>query len=67
MAWPGPSLRLETVTARPGSAIRMLGDDGDLEFRQDEAGLTIQLPERLQQPESRPCKQAFVFKIELTP
>lgn len=67
MTWPGSSLKLDGVRARPGSTIRMLGDEGDLEFSQEEAGLIIDLPQRLQQPESRPCKQAYVFKIELLP
>ena len=64
MKWPGSSLTLESVRARAGSTIRLLGDDEDLAFRQDGTGLTIELPPRLQQPESRPCEQAYAFRIE---
>ena len=65
MKWPGLSLRLDGVRAKEDSIIRMLGDDAALEFSQDDAGLSIQIPERLQRAEDRPCEQAFVFKIEL--
>lgn len=63
--WPGASLRLERVHARAGSSIRLLGDGEDLVFAQDDAGLTIDLPECLQHPEARPCEQAYAFRIEL--
>jgi len=47
------------VTPRPGSAIRMLGSDEKLSWRQDGRNLVIdELPDPL------PCEHAWVFRIE---
>jgi alpha-L-fucosidase len=37
--------------------VSLLGHEGALQWRQDEKGLTITMPER------RPCDHAFAFRI----
>jgi alpha-L-fucosidase len=67
LEWPGDKLTLESVRAREGSAIRMLGWDEPLEWEQNDDALSIALPQPLQDPARRPCKHAWVFKIEALP
>jgi alpha-L-fucosidase len=68
--WPGERLRLTKVKARDDSKIVMLGYHGflgastALKWSQDQAGLTIQIPRDLQDEKNRPCRQAWVFRIE---
>jgi alpha-L-fucosidase len=64
LQWPGKLLRLETVKAKPGSAIRLLGLDKSLVWRDDNGMLLIDLPEALQEEKNRPGKHAWVFQIE---
>jgi alpha-L-fucosidase len=64
LKWPGQTLTTKLVKAREGSPVRMLGLDQDLKWRQDDAGLVIDLPPDLQDPARRPCPQAYVFKVE---
>jgi len=56
--WPGEQVKIPNMRARPGSAIRMLGVDEDLQWRQEGRDLVIQTPN------SRPCKYAYAFRIE---
>ena len=64
MKWPGEALTVRSVRARPHSKVSILGDGGHLEWSQNDEGLVIQIPARLQPEESRPCEHAYVFKIE---
>ena len=64
LKWPGRELKLRKVRAREGSQIRMLGYDVPLAWRQDQDGLSIELPARLQDEHDRPCELAYAFKIE---
>jgi alpha-L-fucosidase len=65
--WPGTRLTLQTVRAREGSAIAMLGTNEPLGWRQDEKGLSIRLPASLGDPARRPCSMAWVFRIPTGP
>jgi alpha-L-fucosidase len=63
--WPGDKLVLRNVRPRPGSSIAMLGVNQPLKWQMDDAtGLTITLPEDLQEPAKRPCTQAYAFRLE---
>ncbi len=64
MKWPGNKLRLKSVRAKKGSKISMLGDGGPLDWHHTEDRLVIEIPKKLQNEENRPCRQAYVFKIE---
>jgi len=69
LKWPGKELKLKTVRAKKDTKIIMLGykpllRHKSLEWDQDENGLVIEIPEKLQDPQKRPCKQAWVFRIE---
>jgi alpha-L-fucosidase len=64
--WPGSRLVVHDVRARPGSEVRMLGVSAPLEWSALEDGLAIDLPEALQAEDSRPCPQAWAFRIEGT-
>ena len=63
MQWPMERITLKCVRAHPGSEISLLGDGQPLPWQQKEDGLVIEIPARLQPKESRPCEQAYVFKI----
>lgn len=68
--WPGRELKLETVQAKKSSRITMLNYKGllglkSLAWHQSNEGLVIKLPEELQAERTRPCKQAWVFKISV--
>jgi alpha-L-fucosidase len=67
LRWPGETLNTRMVKAKEGSKIRMLGVNGELKWRQDATGLTIELPKELQDEAKRPCRQAHAFKIESQP
>ncbi|MCX6924135.1 MAG: alpha-L-fucosidase, partial [Verrucomicrobia bacterium] len=64
LKWPGRELKLVKVRAREGSPIRMLGFDQPLAWRQDPSGLTVEIPDRLDDERQRPCELAYAFKIE---
>lgn len=64
LKWPGGKLTLDTVCARTGTPITMLGFAKPLEWRQDsDGGLVIALPPELQNEANRPCRHVFTFKI----
>ncbi|MEI6073960.1 MAG: alpha-L-fucosidase [Verrucomicrobiota bacterium] len=67
LKWPGETLQSQLVKAKAGSSIRLLGVDQDLNWRQDQAGLTIELPKTLQDESRRPGRQAYAFKVETEP
>lgn len=62
--WPGETLILQTLRAKKGSKIRMVGTNEDLNWSQDKNGLKIQIPGRYQEPNNRPCEFAWVFRLE---
>ena len=64
--WPGRSLTLKGVKAEPNTPITMLGVEKSLKWRQDENGLTIDIPEYLQNEEVRPCNHAWSIKIQIS-
>jgi alpha-L-fucosidase len=62
--WPGEMLTLQTLRAKEGSKIRMLGTKEDLVWSQDVSGLKIRIPARYQEAKNRPCEFAWVFELE---
>ncbi len=69
LKWPGEELLLQSVEARPGSEISMLGYQGvlgprSMKWTQEGSRLKIQIPKELQEEDRRPCRQAWVFRIE---
>jgi alpha-L-fucosidase len=67
LKWPGTVLESKLARAKAGSAIRLLGYNHDLKWKQSADTLTIQMPEELQDEKKRPCQQAYVFKVESQP
>ena len=65
--WPGRSLTLPGVLANEGAAITMLGVAEPLRWQQNERGLTISLPENLQDEQARPCQHAWAIRIPMQP
>jgi alpha-L-fucosidase len=67
LGWPGRSLTLHHVRPEAGSEIHLLGYDQPLSWSYDEAeGLSITIPEELQDESRRPCEHAYSFKIKGT-
>lgn len=67
LKWPGEKLTLNTVRARSGSKIHMLGRDEPLDWEQNDDALSISIPYEMQNPANRPCEHAWVFRIEALP
>lgn len=68
LVWPGETLRLKFIRPDAGSKIRMLGYDHDLAWTwEDAGGLTIQLPAAMQDAGQRPCRYAWVFRLQGVP
>ena len=64
LSWPGRTLNLISVVPRPGSTVHLLGYEKPLAWKVDPgAGLTIDLPEELQDESRRPCRFAWAFSI----
>ena len=57
--WPGEEADITSVSEAAGkiAAVTMLGNEGELKFTQDAAGLKVKLPA------TAPCKYAYVLKI----
>jgi len=61
LEWPGDQVLVEPLsdwTAEDVSSVRMLGSDEDLSWSFGNRGLTLKTPSE------KPCKHAFVFKIQ---
>ena len=68
LEWPGRQLALRHVRPETGSEIHLLGHEKPLAWSFDAAqGLTITLPDALQEERSRPCKYAYAFRIDGSP
>jgi len=66
--WPGESFDLHYAEPKEGSKIELLGYSGKLEWEYTlEDGLKILLPDELMKAENRPCKYAWVFKMQAEP
>jgi len=64
IGWPGDTLNLKTVTPHHDSKITLLGDPRPLNWQMDPLeGLVINLPPDLQDPNKRPCKWVYGFRI----
>lgn len=64
IGWPGDTLNLKTVTPHHDSKITLLGDPRPLNWQMDPLqGLMIHLPPDLQDPNKRPCKWVYGFRI----
>jgi alpha-L-fucosidase len=67
LKWPGNMLKLRSVRPNEGSAIAMLGVTEPLRWRFSQSeGLTIDLPQKLQDERNRPCHNAWALRIEST-
>ena len=65
LKWPGQSITLKSVQAKPGSKITLLGSSAPLVWQSiPSGGVTIHLPANLQKETQRPCQWAWAFKIE---
>jgi len=65
LGWPGSELQIKYIDPEEGSEIQLLGYSKSLRWQKNaEGGTTIYIPEELQLEENRPCKYAYVFRIE---
>ncbi len=64
LGWPGKQVKLRYVAPKKGSKIYLLGYKKALTWRNNRSGeMVITLPASLQRAANRPCKYAYVFKI----
>ena len=63
--WPGKELQLPGLQPAKGSQVAMLGDGQPLEWQTTHGGVSIQLPDRLQDENHRPCGHAWILKIKV--
>jgi alpha-L-fucosidase len=66
--FPDKEWTVETVNAKDGSEVRLLGYDKPLQWRKADKGIAVTIPDELQSPEKRPCDYAwcFLFVTETT-
>ncbi|MDR3183263.1 MAG: alpha-L-fucosidase [Planctomycetaceae bacterium] len=62
--FPEKELVIESVKAKDGSEVRLLGYDKPLEWKAGGKGIIVTIPDELQLPEKRPCGYAWTFKLE---
>jgi alpha-L-fucosidase len=62
--WPGLELKLNGIQADKGSKLEMLGYDKSLEWKSIDGGVSVKLPDKLQNENNRPCDHAWVLKIK---
>ncbi|MDR1223241.1 MAG: hypothetical protein LBL07_10265 [Tannerella sp.] len=63
--FPGRELIIPSVTPKKRSKVRLLGYSKPLKWSSiGDGGVRIEIPAALQSPENRPCKYAWVFRIE---
>jgi alpha-L-fucosidase len=65
LKWPGKTIAIGSVRAVERSQIVMLGTKQNLQWRQDDRGLILDIPQAIEQ--RKPCEQAYVFKIQAYP
>lgn len=65
LKWPGKTFAIRSARAVAGSRIEMLGTRHNLQWHQSKDGLTVEIPQSIEQ--HKPCDQAYVFKIEAQP
>jgi len=63
MKWQGETFHIKSLRAKKGSKISMLGVPGELKWRQDENGISIEYPSY--KSLLTQCAYAWVFKIKL--
>jgi len=63
LGWPGESFSFSGIRPEEGSEIYLLGHGAPLEWSVEGQTTTVGLPEELQEETARPCKYAFVFKV----
>jgi len=63
--WPGRNLTLKGIRVNEGATITMLGVAKPLKWEQTGQGLTISIPEKLQDEKARPCEYAWAIKISM--
>ncbi|MFC2097257.1 alpha-L-fucosidase [Bacteroidota bacterium] len=65
LKWPGEDLYVKGIDLMTDGKISLLGYRKELKYGYDaKKGIKISIPEELQNESSRPCKYAWVFKIE---
>jgi len=63
--WPGQSLRLDGVQAAAQAEVTLLGCADALTWHQDDQGLEVTLPQRLQAEANRPGAHAWTIRIPI--
>lgn len=61
LKWPGDKFVIKSLRATPGSKISMLGIPGELDWKQDDNGLTITFPDY----KSRPAECCFAWALKI--
>ena len=65
LSWPGRSVTLTSVPENPNMKVHMLGYPAALRSHYDSSkGLTIEIPEALQDEAKRPCDYAWTLRLE---
>ncbi|MGQ9621475.1 MAG: alpha-L-fucosidase [Bacteroidales bacterium] len=62
---PGRSLRVNGISPVSGSMITMLGVKNSLRWRKSGSDLEVTIPNNLQNESNRPCKYAWVLKVQI--
>ncbi|HJZ40941.1 MAG TPA: alpha-L-fucosidase [Bacteroidales bacterium] len=63
--WPNQELQFKGLKAETGSKIEMLGYGNPLVWINGQDGVSVKLPDKLQDENNRPCDYAWILKIKL--
>ncbi len=64
LRWPGRKIHLSSVVPRKDLRASLLGVNWNLAWMPQREGITVDIPYKLQRAAARPCKYAYVIKIE---
>lgn len=65
LTWPGKILKVKNCSPIAGSNITMLGVNDNLNWEKIGNDIEINIPSQLQDVKNRPCKYAWVMKIQV--
>jgi alpha-L-fucosidase len=63
LKWPGKTLNIDDLNPKATTRVTLLGAKDPLKWTPSGNGLTIELPDALQEEKARPCSHAWCFAI----
>jgi alpha-L-fucosidase len=65
LIWPGKKFTVKNLSPKLRSNVTMLGTKDPLKWKQVDSNIEITIPDGLQNENNRPCKYAWVMKVQV--